>query len=138
MSKTIKEATKLYFTHYSCVVIILFNTSLNESVFSTYSFGKLDLFFLSAHFVFSHCSELIIFINELIFKNFCNICIIIIYIVGVRYYVFLFSFITSRLNNLWELTRHKNLITALIKKHASRKLLSFKNSIYKEKWGMFT
>ena len=29
-------------------------------------------------------------------------------------------------------TRHKNLITALNKKHASRELLSFKNSIYKK------
>ena len=28
---------------------------------------------------------------------------------------------------------HKNLITALNKKHASRNLLSFKKSIYKEK-----
>ena len=37
----IKGATKLYFTHYSCTVIILFNTGLYKSAFSIYSFGKL-------------------------------------------------------------------------------------------------
>ena len=37
----IKGAMKLYFTQYSCVVITLFNTGLYESVFSTFSFGKL-------------------------------------------------------------------------------------------------
>ena len=31
-----KGATKLYFTHYSCVVITLFNTGLSKSAFSTY------------------------------------------------------------------------------------------------------
>ena len=36
-----KGATKSYFTHYSCLVIILFNTGLCKSVFSTISIGKL-------------------------------------------------------------------------------------------------
>ena len=76
------------FTHYSCVVIILFNTGLYKSVFSTYSFGKL-FFCLSVLFVFSACSEF-----DVIFMNVCDICIIIIYIVGVRYSVFLSSLIT--------------------------------------------
>ena len=31
--------------------------------------------------------------------------------------------------------RYRNLITALMKKHTSRKLLSFQSSIYKEKCG---
>ena len=31
-----KGATKLYFTHYSCMVIILFSTGLGKSAFSTY------------------------------------------------------------------------------------------------------
>ena len=52
----VKEATKLYFTYYSCVVVILFNTSLYKSVFSTYSFEKL-VFCLSTAFAFSACSE---------------------------------------------------------------------------------
>ena len=45
----IKGATKLYFRHYSCVVIVFFNAALHESVFSTVSFRKLDsrLFVLS-------------------------------------------------------------------------------------------
>ena len=91
-----KGARKSFFMHYSCVVIILFNTGLHKSVFSTYSFGKL-VFCLSALFVFSSCSEF-----DVIFINYCNICIIIIDITGVRYSVFLFSLMTSNLSNLWE------------------------------------
>ena len=40
----IKGDTKLYFTHYSCVVIILFNTGLCRSAFSTISFRKLVVY----------------------------------------------------------------------------------------------
>ena len=109
----LKGATKLYFTHYSCVVIILFSTRLYQSVFSTYSFGKL-VFCLSALFMFSACSEF-----DVTVLNFYDICIIIIYIVGVRYSVLLFSLITYHLYSLWEQTgiisRHKNLITTLNK-----------------------
>ena len=36
----VKGATKLYFTHYSYVVIILFSTGLYKSAFSTDSFGN--------------------------------------------------------------------------------------------------
>ena len=36
-----KGTTKLCFTHYMCVVIILFNTGLYKSAISTYSFAKL-------------------------------------------------------------------------------------------------
>ena len=36
-----KGATKMYFTHYSCVVIILFNKSLRRSAFFTISSIKL-------------------------------------------------------------------------------------------------
>ena len=36
-----KEATKSYITHNSCVVIVLFNTALCRSAFSTVSFRKL-------------------------------------------------------------------------------------------------
>ena len=46
-----KGATKLYFTHYSCVVIILFYTGLCRSPFSTISFRKL-VFRLSMLYVF--------------------------------------------------------------------------------------
>ena len=40
-NKNFNRSTKLYFTHYSCAVIILFNTGLYKSAFSIYSFGKL-------------------------------------------------------------------------------------------------
>ena len=36
-----KRAKKLYFTHYLCMVITLFNASLNKSAISKCSFGKL-------------------------------------------------------------------------------------------------
>ena len=42
---------KLYFMHYSCVVIILFGTGLHKSVFSAYFFGKLG-FCLSVFWFF--------------------------------------------------------------------------------------
>ena len=47
----VEGATKLYFTHYSWVVIILFNKDLCRSVFSTISFRKL-VFRLSVLSVF--------------------------------------------------------------------------------------
>ena len=48
----IKGAAKLYFTHYLCVVIILFNTGLYKSVFSTYLFGKLIVLSFCAYCVY--------------------------------------------------------------------------------------
>ena len=71
-----KGATKLYFKHYSCVVIILFNTGLYNSAFFTYSFGKL-VFWISALFVFFVCKL------YKLYKPY-NVCIIIVCIVGVR------------------------------------------------------
>ena len=74
-----KGAMKLYFMHYSWVVIILFN----KSVFSTYSFEKL-VFVCSESFV---CSVL----NSMwAFKTSYNICVIIIYI-GTKWSLTLFS-----------------------------------------------
>ena len=72
------KGRKLYFMHYSCVVIILFNTGLYKSVFYLF-FWKTSSFCLSVLFVFTACSNF----DEL-FINFSNICIIIIFIVGVR------------------------------------------------------
>ena len=46
--------------------------------------------------------------------------------------MFLFSILKAICKNR---SHHKNLITALNKKHASRELLSFRNLIYKEKCG---
>ena len=40
-NRIIKGATKSYFMHYSCVVIVFFNTTLCRSAFSTDSFRKL-------------------------------------------------------------------------------------------------
>ena len=58
-----KGATNLYFTHYSCVVFILFNTGLCESAFSNNSFGKL-VFYRSVEFD-------VIFINFITFAYLC-------------------------------------------------------------------
>ena len=38
---TLKELQKLYFMHYFCVVIVLFNTASCRSAFSLVSFRKL-------------------------------------------------------------------------------------------------
>ena len=49
IKKKFKGAKKLHFVHYLCVVIILFNTGLYKSTFSTDSFWKL-VFCFSAPF----------------------------------------------------------------------------------------
>ena len=56
-----------------------------------------QFFCLSEFFVFLFfaCSEF-----DIIFMHFGNICIVIIYIIGVKYSVFLFSLITFQLHNL--------------------------------------
>ena len=104
VTQRLKEATKLYFTYYSRVVIILFNRVLYKLAFSTDSFVKLA-FCLSA--LFALCQ-----IRYNLHKLY-NICMITAYIVGVRYSVFLC---------------HKHLNTrlkiAFNKKHTSNKLFS--------------
>ena len=108
--------------------------------FVQYGFIQVSIFYLffwktrfclSALFMFSACPEF-----DVISITFYKICIIIIYIVAIRYSVFLFLLITSHLNNLWEQTgkRHKTWLDLF----ASREVLNFKNSIDKEKCGTFT
>ena len=108
-----KGATKFYFTHYLHMVIILFNTGLYKSAFSTFSFGKLA-FCISVAPVFS-VSSLLFWIRCYLHSRAYHICIIIVEI-GVRWSVISFSLY------------YENLI-----KHAFRKVLSFKNFVYKEK-----
>ena len=70
----IKGATKSYFTHYSCVVIVFFNTALCRLAFSTVSFRKLvfhPVFSLNQDikigvimYVFWHVNENSPFINN--------------------------------------------------------------------------
>ena len=62
---------KLYFMHYSCVVIILFNTGFKKSVFSGDSFGKLVFLSFWAFCVFClFCVEFDLgFINFLTARN---------------------------------------------------------------------
>ena len=68
------------------MIITLFNMGFWKSAFATYAFVKL-IFCLSALFVFSavFCVEF-----DVILVNFYNIYTIIVFIVGVRYSVFLF------------------------------------------------
>ena len=61
------------------MVIILFNTGSYKSLFSTYLFGKLVVLSFCAFCVYFFCAEF-----DVIFLNFYNICIIIVYIVGVK------------------------------------------------------
>ena len=107
-----KGATKLYFTHYSCVVIILFHMSLYKSAFSTDSFGKL-VFCIFA--LFALCG-----IRCDLHKLY-NICTIIAYIAGDRYSVSLFSK-EIRVTNIWIRTHLKKVSN---NKHASQELLRY-------------
>ena len=83
----------MYFTHYSCVVIILFNTGLYKSAFSTDSLGKLVVC-ISAFFALCRirCNLHKIYI----------ICTIVVYTVGVRYSVFLLSLISKKRYASWK------------------------------------
>ena len=67
LSVFVKGATKLYFLHYSCVVIILFNTGLQKSVFSIYSFGK--LVFLSFCILCVYCANITEEINKKVLRT---------------------------------------------------------------------
>ena len=98
-----KGATKLYFTHYSCVVIILFNMGLYKSVFSMDSFGK--LVFLS-------------------FRAFCVFRLLCIEF----NLIFLIQFVkTNNVNKRFTALNKKTCIQRVLE------LLSFKNCIHKEK-----
>ena len=81
------RTTKLYFTNYSCVVIILLHKGLYKFVFSTDPFGKL-VFCLSTFFTLCRI--------QCNLHKLYNICIIIVYIASVRYPVFLFSLISKK------------------------------------------
>ena len=73
-----KEAAKLYFVHFSCVDIIIFDTDLYKTAFSVYSCKKL-LFILTVFYV----SRLFCFELDFIFVDFlCNIFEIIVYYQG--------------------------------------------------------
>ena len=65
------------------------------------------MFFVFLRFCVSTYSEL-----NIILMNFCNICIIITYIVDVRYSVFALNHFSIK-QFVRADTRHKNLITAL-------------------------
>ena len=79
-ARLFKGAMKLYFTHYLCAVIILLNTILDRSAFSTYSFEKL-VFRLSVISVFSARSLFRFYLH--------NIYVIIVYVsVRTRWFCF--------------------------------------------------
>ena len=79
-------------------------------------------------FVFTTWSEF-----DVLFINFCNIYIIIIYIVSVKCFCSQLSLLTQFVRTDTRMT-----IISFNKKHVSRELLSFKKFIYKEKYGTFT
>ena len=97
----IKRATKLYFTHYSCVLIILFNKDLDKSAFLTFTYKKL-VFHLS---VFFDCSVIQFHLHKLY-----NIYMIIVY-VGISSSVVLLSFFKKQF--VKKISCYENLIIAL-------------------------
>ena len=109
----------MYFPHYSCAIIILFNIGQYKSAFSTYSFGKLVVLSFCAFCVYFFCVEL-----DAIFLNLYNICIIIVYMAGVKCFCSQLLVIQIRLY-------------LLIKNHASRKLFLFFFSRKFKKWNIY-
>ena len=102
------------------MVIILFNTGLQKTIFCAYSFGKL-VFCLSAPIVITACSEF----DVLLFINFCNICMVSgklppvrvrVWFAGVSG-VFVLGYHFSLKQFVRKDTRHKNLIIALNNKN---------------------
>ena len=86
----VKGATKFYFMHYSCMVIILLITDLYKSTFSTYSFKKLVFCFSVFCIFFLLCCELEISFVANSKSVFYNIFVTITDI-GTKCSVFLFS-----------------------------------------------
>ena len=79
----LKGATKSNFTHYSCVVIVLFNTSLYRSAFSTVSFGKL--------FFKSFCVFCVFCFESTVLNQDIKICVIMLCKLALQFcYVFCF------------------------------------------------
>ena len=74
-------ATKFYFMHYFLCGHYFIECGLIQVCIFYLFFWKTNFFCVSALFVFTACSDF-----EELFINVCNICIIIIYIVGVRYF----------------------------------------------------
>ena len=81
----IKVATKLYFMHYSCLVIILFSTDLYKSIFPT-CFSKKNYFYVFRLSVFFVCTVL----NSISSSQTFNNCLINIYVTTCS--VILFSY----------------------------------------------
>ena len=122
--------------HYACVVIILSNTSLYKSAFSTNTIGNL-VYWFSTLFVLCWIEFNVTFIN---FKSFAFI--INVYI-SIRYSVFLLSLV-SKSTFTWDPKWTQTVFEyrAFNKRnHASGELfelLHIKNSISKGKWEIFT
>ena len=79
--KLFKGATKLYFMHYSCVVIILFNTDLYKSEFVTYFFRKTSFSsFCALYFLFipfrTRCN---IWVNNFLINSYVTKCTAILF-----------------------------------------------------------
>ena len=84
------------YTLFLCGHYFIQNRFIQVCIFYLF-FWRTSFFCLSKFFVFLFfaCSEF-----DIIFMHFGNICIVIIYIIGVKYSVFLFSLITFQLHNL--------------------------------------
>ena len=123
----VKGVTKLYFTRYSCVVIILLIVGLRKSPFFICSFGK--LVFLSLCALFS-----VLFQIRCNLVKLCNIFIIIVCIYVTGALCFLSHLLETICKSKYP---YKNFITVVNKSNTSRWLLSwiaFGCGIYKEKW----
>ena len=110
----LKGATKSYFTLYSCVFIVLFDTCLCKSAFSTVSFRK--LVFLS------FCAFFMLWIKTLKYASSCYVILI--------YYVILFSLYIKKLTFYKDrskkaICKSSTVLSWTCKKHAFRSFWNF-------------
>ena len=111
--KHFKGATKLYFTNYACVVIIVFDTSLYKS--DADAFGKL-----------AFCFSTLLALCRIELHNHC-LCKYQQGCFGIRYSVFFFSLISKKrygVINIWVQLIKENMPPGSFLK------LRLKNSIY--------
>ena len=67
--------TKLYFAHYSCVVIIFYNTDLYKSPFSTLLFWEISFLFFSGFCIFYLLNSISFFVELIIAFIYNNDCL---------------------------------------------------------------
>ena len=98
---------QIFFMHFLCGVIILFNTGLGQSAFSTYSFVKL-VFCLFVFSVFSACSVFLFYLHKL-YKVFIIIVFIDVNFSATWFSLYKKQFVNTNTYTSWKFGLRQNL-----------------------------